>query len=85
MIRSTRLIRPCKSTTWFEKRLAKITSNGGAGSARELFQTHQDFEEARMVLGNERKNQVLKAVLDQAWTGITDYSQDWFKVSLETA
>ena len=51
------------------------------GVARQLFQSHSKFNEERLVLGKDREHLVLKAVLDQAWTGIKDYSDDFFNVN----
>lgn len=52
------------------------------GVVREIFSHHQSFEADRSVLGSGRQEVVLKAVLDQAWTGIKDYSEDFYKVIL---
>ena len=47
---------------------------------KDVFEQHPTFESDRLVLGAENVERVLKAALQQEWTGIKEYSEEWFKV-----
>ena len=54
--------------------------NGCAAIIRTTFEKHPLFEKDRLVLGHDRVLQVHKAVLDQSWSGIQEYSPEFYKV-----
>jgi hypothetical protein len=45
-----------------------------------LFSTHSDFQKEHSILGEEKKEIVLNAVLTQNFKGITEFSEDFYKV-----
>ena len=50
---------------------------------RDLFTSSEDFSNQRSVLGEPGQEQALKAILDQQWTGIEEYSAVFFKVAAQ--
>ena len=53
-----------------------------AAIIRTTFEKHQLFEADRLALGHDRILQVHKAVLDQSWSGIQEYSPEFYKVQI---